>query len=148
MHPLPHHYSVAAQGGPEGNVPVDSQGLPRLQTSAPPEFDGPPGHWSPETLLAAAVADCFVLSFRAVARASRLEWRDLKVDVLATLDRPEGVTRFTRFDIRARLDIGDAGAESLALSALAKAKRACLVTNSLNAECVLETSVATVPAEH
>jgi hypothetical protein len=33
----------------------------------PREFDGRGNQWSPESLLAAALADCFVLSFRAVA---------------------------------------------------------------------------------
>ncbi len=143
MHPFPHRYQVNASGGAAGNVRVSSRGLPSLDTSAPPEFDGPAGHWSPETLLAGAVADCYILSFRAVARASKLEWQSLDVDVQAVLDRVEGVTRFTRFVISARLCLAEGASETLAHTVLEKSKKVCLVTNSLQAECVLEPVVLT-----
>jgi organic hydroperoxide reductase OsmC/OhrA len=137
MHPLPHRYQVSAQGSPAGAVRVTAPGLPGLDTTAPPEFDGPPGYWSPETLLAASVADCYILSFRAVARASKLEWSDLSVDVEAVLDRVEGVTRFGKFIVRPHLTIAAADKETLARTVMDKAKRACLVTNSLSGECEL-----------
>jgi organic hydroperoxide reductase OsmC/OhrA len=137
MHPLPHRYQVRAEGSPGGAVLVSSPDLPDLETHAPPEFDGPPGYWSPESLLAASVADCYILSFRAVARASKLEWSNLTVDVEAVLDRVEGVTRFVRFVVRPHLSIATAERETLARTVMDKAKRACLVTNSLTGECEL-----------
>lgn len=137
MHAFPHHYRVTASGGPEGSVPVSSTGLDTLHTNAPPEFDGPPGCWSPETLLAAAVANCYLLSFRAVARASRLAWQSLEVQVVGELDRVDGVTRFTRFSIDAQLCLAEGASETLAATVLEKSKKVCLVTNSLQCECVL-----------
>lgn len=141
MHPLPHHYHVRAQGSPGGTVLVTAPDLPDLETHAPPEFDGPPGYWSPESLLAASVADCYILSFRAVARASKLEWSSLAVDVEGVLDRVDGVTRFVRFIVRPQLSIATAERETLARTVMDKAKRACLVTNSLSAECELAATV-------
>ena len=43
------------------------------------EFGGPGDLWSPETMLAGAVAGCFILTFRAAARASSasIPWRKL-----------------------------------------------------------------------
>jgi organic hydroperoxide reductase OsmC/OhrA len=35
------------------------------------QLGGPGGQWSPETLLVAAAAECFILTFRAVAA-----WRE------------------------------------------------------------------------
>jgi organic hydroperoxide reductase OsmC/OhrA len=142
MQALPHHYYVRASGLAEGNVTVSAQGVQALETAAPPEFGGPEGFWSPESLLVASVANCFVLSFRAVARASRLEWRQLEVDVEGVLDRTEGVTQFTAFVIRTRLALWPNAAESLGQATLAKAKRACLITNSLKAQCELITEIA------
>jgi organic hydroperoxide reductase OsmC/OhrA len=136
MQPLPHHYRVQASGAPEGPVPV-VEGRLRLETNAPPEFGGPEGFWSPESLLVASVADCYVLSFRAVARASRLEWDALDVRVEGVLDRVDGVTRFVAFTIRPQLVLADAEKSALARTVLDKAKRACLVTNSLTAACEL-----------
>jgi organic hydroperoxide reductase OsmC/OhrA len=137
-HEFPHIYRVTAKGAASGSVPVSSNELPVLDTTAPPEFDGPPGHWSPETLLTAAVADCFILSFRAVARASRLEWESLDVEVEGRLERIDGVTRFTKFRLAPRLVLVNADDAARAPAVLDKSKRVCLVSNSLNAESVLE----------
>lgn len=142
MHPFPHHYHAQAKGGASGSVLVTTQDAPALETHAPPEFDGPAGYWSPETLLIASVADCYILSFRAVARASKLEWTSLDVDVEGVLERVEGVTRFVAFTVKPRLELPSAGQETLARSVLDKAKRACLVTNSLTAACELVPSVS------
>jgi len=141
VQPLPHHYRVQASGAPEGPVPV-IEGRLRLETNAPPEFDGPEGFWSPESMLVASVANCYVLSFRAVARASRLEWEALDVSVEGVLDRVEGVTRFVAFTVRPRLVLADAEKSTLARTVLDKAKRACLITNSLTAACELVPEVA------
>jgi organic hydroperoxide reductase OsmC/OhrA len=137
MHPYPHHYRAQARGTATGPVGVVAPGLPEIATQPPPEFDGPEGFWSPETLLLAAVADCYILSLRAVARASRLEWTSLEVDVEGVLEKVEGVTRFTRFTLAPRLVVPAGIAETAALNVLKKAKSVCLVTNSLNAECEL-----------
>ena len=71
MHPYPHVYTVRATADPEGDVPVDSAGLPTLTTAPPAEFDGPGDRWSPETLLVAAVADCFLLSLLGLGKTLR-----------------------------------------------------------------------------
>ena len=141
MHPFPHRYHVQAKGGASGSVLVTTPDAPALDTQAPPEFDGPPGYWSPESLLVASVADCYILSFRAVARASKLEWTSLDVEVEGVLDRVEGVTRFIAFTVRPRLEIVSAERETLARTVLDKAKRTCLVTNSLTAACELVPTV-------
>ena len=136
MHPFPHHYHASASGLATGSVDV-SDGRLRIATQAPPEFGGPEGFWSPETLLVASIADCYILSFRAVARASKLEWQQLDVAVEGVLDRLDGVTRFVKFIVRPRLVLPDPERESLAATVLEKSKRSCLVTNSLSAECEL-----------
>lgn len=141
MHPYPHRYAVSAEAGPDGEVRLDSAGLPALASMPPPEFDGPPGHWSPETLLTAAVADCFVLSFRAVARASRFEWTSLSAAVEGTLDRVEGTSRFVRMHTRARLVVPAGADEARARALLEKAEKICLISSSLTAERHLEAEV-------
>lgn len=142
MHPFPHRYHAQADATPDGVVHVNTEAAVALETTAPPEFDGPPGYWSPETLLIASIADCYILSFRAVARASKLEWQSLAVDVEGVLDRVEGVTRFVRYIVKPRLVIAPAAAESLARSVMEKAERVCLVTNSLSGECELVTAIS------
>lgn len=79
MQAYPHRYHVHAAAETEGNVLLGSEGLPTLTTAAPPQYGGPGGQWSPETLLMAAAADCFILTFRAIATASKLAWGRLDV---------------------------------------------------------------------
>lgn len=142
MQSFPHHYSAAADGAAEGTVRVTAGDRIGLDTAPPPEFGGPEGEWSPEHLLVASVADCFVLSFRAVARASRLEWAGLRCDVEAVLDRDdERVTRFVAFSVRPRLTLAADEDRERAEKCLDKAKRHCLITNSLNARVDLEPEI-------
>jgi organic hydroperoxide reductase OsmC/OhrA len=141
MQDLPHHYRVSADGEATGPVDVSSPGLPDISTAAPAEFGGPGDLWSPETLFAAAIADCFILSFRAISRASRTEWVRLRCDVDAVLDRVDRSTRFTRIVISATLTLPSGGDEAKALRLLEKAERSCLITNSLTAEVHLETAI-------
>jgi peroxiredoxin-like protein len=131
MHPYPHLYSVQTQAEPTGDVALRSTGLPALVTAPPAEFDGPGDRWSPETLLVGAVADCFVLSFRAVARASKLEWTGLEASVEGKLDRVEGSTRFTEFHVHATLRVPAGTDITRATKLLEKAEQVCLISNSL-----------------
>jgi organic hydroperoxide reductase OsmC/OhrA len=142
MHPYPHHYSVQATATTEGDVPVSSAGLPVLATAPPAEFDGPGDRWSPETLLCAAVADCFLLSFRSVARASKLPWTSLRCEVRGTLDRVEGKTRFTRIDVEAALTAPEGTDRDKATKAMERAEHVCLISNSLVAERHLTATVS------
>ena len=142
MQDLPHRYSVAASASSEGAVVLETDGVGELASQAPVEFGGPGGHWSPESLLVAAVVDCFVLSFRAIARASRFEWTSLSCNAVGTLDRIERVMQFTGFEISAELEVPAGADTDKAKRLLDKAEQACLITNSLKAESVLEASVS------
>lgn len=141
MHDLPHHYSVTAKAQADGNVDLTSAGLPDLESAPPAEFGGPGDRWSPETLLAAAVADCFILSFKAIARASKLEWASLTCDTKGVLERVERTMQFTEFSLHAVLKVPAGTDEKRARLLLEKAEQSCLITNSLKASCHLEAEV-------
>ena len=133
MQAFPHHYRVAANGSGTGDVEVKADGLPTLSSASPIPFDGPGDRWSPETLLVAAVGDCLILTFRAVARASGFAWVSLECDVTGTLDRIERTTRFVAFDVRACLRVPHGTDPDRARQVLEKAERSCLISNSLSA---------------
>jgi len=133
MKKFPHEYAVAATGSVEGDLQIRSAGLPVIFSAPPVEFGGPGGRWSPETLLVAAVADCFILTFRAIAMTLELRWTSLHCDVRGTLDRHDGITQFTEFRLRAHLSLAPGPGAEVAQRALEKAERACLITNSLKA---------------
>ena len=141
MHPYPHTYTVTATAAATGNVAVASPRLPTLDTAPPAEFDGPGDVWSPETLLCASVADCLILTFRAIARASKFEWLDLSCRTEAVLERVEGVARFTRYTSYATIRLPAGGDVARAKLLLEKSEHSCLVANSLLGERVLVTEV-------
>jgi organic hydroperoxide reductase OsmC/OhrA len=141
MQDYPHHYSARASAGPAGDVEVASPELPTLRSGPPPQFGGPGGQWSPETFLVAAIVDCFILTFRAVARASKFEWRGLDAEIEGRLERVEHTTRFTGYTLRARLTVPPGTDAAKAKSLLEKAEHGCLISNSLNAPVALETSI-------
>jgi peroxiredoxin-like protein len=141
MHPYPHLYAVHARAEATGDVDLDAERLPTLKTAPPVEFDGPGDRWSPETLLCAAVADCFVLSFRAVARASKLDWQSVEASVEGKLDRVEGKSRFTEIVVRATLRVPPGTDHQRAEKLMEKAEQVCLISNSLLAERRLEPTV-------
>lgn len=145
MQPFPHRYTVAARAATQGDVALEGARLPALHSAPPAEFGGPGDRWSPETLLVAAVADCFVLTFRAIAGVSRFSWLSLSCDVTGTVDRVDRVTQFTGLQVTARLRIPAGGNEEQARRLLVKAEDTCLVTNSLKIRPQLETAVESAP---
>jgi len=141
MQDFPHRYHAAALANADGEIRIDSERLPSLVSAPPLEFGGPGDRWSPETLLVAAVADCFILTFRAIARASNLPWISLECEVEGTLDRVENVTRFTEFQVRASLRVPPDTNEERAQRLLARAEQNCLITNSLKADSHLSAAI-------
>ena len=140
---LPHDYQASATAKTDGNVLLAVSHAAEIASHAPSEFGGPGDQWSPEDLLVAAVADCFVLSFRAIAAMSKFEWNDLRCEASGVLDKVERDIQFTRFQLKATLDIPDGGDSGRAQRLLEKAEATCFVTNSLKAETHLETEIRT-----
>jgi organic hydroperoxide reductase OsmC/OhrA len=135
---FPQRYQVTATAEPEGDVVLLTDGPPRpLRSLPPPAFGGPGDRWSPETLVVGAVADCFALTFRAVARVAKLPWESLECETDGTLDRVDRVMQFTGFEIRAYLRIPRGTSEEEARRVLALTRDNCLVSHSLKAPCRL-----------
>lgn len=140
---LPHDYSAQAAATNAGNVTLTIEGLASMDSNAPKEFGGPGDQWSPEDLLVAAVADCFVLSFRAIAGMSKFEFNEISATATGKLDKSDGGIQFTEISITANLSIPEGADESRAQRLLQKAEATCFITNSLKAEPHLESNITT-----
>jgi organic hydroperoxide reductase OsmC/OhrA len=147
MQDLPHDYKVEANAAYNGNPIIESETVQPIESAAPREFGGPGNLWSPETMMAGAVASCFILTFRGVARASSFPWVSLTCVAEARLDRCDGTLRFTEFILRPTLEIPAGGDRDRAIRLLEKAERGCLVVNSLRSAVRLEPTVIQIPAE-
>lgn len=141
MHPYPHTYVASGSAESSGLVALSSPELPGLETAAPPQFGGPGGVWSPETLLCASIADCFILTFRALTRASRFRWLRLECRVEGLLERVGQLPQFTGYTTFATLTVPAGVDLAKARELLERAEHGCLISNSLRGTRVLEAEV-------
>jgi peroxiredoxin-like protein len=138
MKPLPHTYTMRIAAGPTGHATLTSPGVPELPTAPPLEFDGPGDAWSPEQLLLAAVASCFLLTFRAVARHSHLDLVSVSIETEGVVDRVDARTRFTEIVLRPHVVVLAGTDTHRVRRALEKAEANCIVTASLTARLSVE----------
>jgi organic hydroperoxide reductase OsmC/OhrA len=141
VHPYPHTYVASGSAESAGFVAIGSPRLPSLETAPPAQFDGPGDLWSPETLLCASLADCFILTFRAVTRAAHLKWLSLECRVEGVLERVGPVSQFTRYTTFAKLTVPAETNPAKARELLERAEHGCLIANSLSGVRALEAQV-------
>jgi organic hydroperoxide reductase OsmC/OhrA len=128
-----HSYRVVAwwTSGKTGLAKTDS--APNaIHFTAPPEFGGMEGRWTPESLLLCSIAGCYTTTFRAIAEYSKFEYSDLEVAVEGTIQKVESGYSFTEISIRPSLSIGDEMEQARGLRLLHKAKSLCLVTRAIS----------------
>ena len=133
-----HEYRVNAFAAGGRNGVVHAEGvLPCISFSAPPEFLGEPGRWTPEHFLVAAVASCFVSTFSGIAERSRLEFASFKLDAEGVLGNEDGIWRFTEIKLRPVVTVLKEEDRDLAIRLLEKAEKSCLVARSLQCKVAL-----------
>jgi len=137
-----HRYRTTAHWSAHHTGIVEAEEIPRtINFSAPPEFGGDPGLWTPEHLLVAALATCFVSTFRAVAAASKLEVLSLATAVDGVLEKGQSGFSFTRYTLRPKLTIAREEDRERAGRLLAKAEDVCLVTRSLTGRVEMQAEI-------
>ena len=141
MTEFPHHYVASAAAKQTDNVALNGSGLPQINAAPPKQFGGPGDQWSPEDMIVATVAACFILTFRAIAAASKFEFTEVACEATGTLDKVERETYFTEMKVNATLTLPAGADESRAQRLLEKAEKMCFITNSLKAETHLESTI-------
>lgn len=117
-------------------------GAPRIiHFSAPPEFGGETGLWTPEHFLLAAVSSCYIATFKAVAKASKLDFQGIEVAADGLLERESGGFRFTKITLHTVLIVYREESREVALRLLEKAERVCLVSRSLSSKIELDPKI-------
>ncbi|HUO26209.1 MAG TPA: OsmC family protein [Candidatus Aquilonibacter sp.] len=127
-----HLYRVAAwwTSGRTGLAKSDS--APNaIHFTAPTEFGGLEGRWTPEELLLAAVAGCFTTTLRAIAGSAKFDFTDLQVEAMGTVRRIDSGYSFSEIVVRPNLKISYLEDRNRALDLLRKAEELCLVARAL-----------------
>ena len=133
-----HEYRVNAIGAGGRNGVVHADGvLSCISFSAPPEFLGEPGRWTPEHLLVAAVASCFVSTFFGIAEKSRTGLASFNLDAEGVLGNEDGIWRFMEIKLRPVVTILKEEDRDRVIRVLEKAEKSCLIARSLQCKVAL-----------
>jgi len=129
---------TAASTAVLSGVLTAEESQPSIAFSAPPEFQGEAGRWTPELLFLASVAGCFVSTFSGIARFSKFEFLSLDLEVKGILLKEDEGWRFTQVNLHPRLRIGEEKDRTRANRLLEKAEKTCLIVRSINSKVILE----------
>jgi organic hydroperoxide reductase OsmC/OhrA len=126
-------------------VRADAREKESLEVATPPEFRGGlPGYWSPEDLLVASVATCFVVTLAAVAERREVPLIDATVSATGHMSRrDDGRFGFTVVEVDAELETVPGGEEAVRGAAKAAETR-CLISQALDVPVHVAVSVKTV----
>lgn len=102
-----------------------------IHFTAPAEFGGLEGRWTPEELLLAAVAGCYTTTLRSIAGSAQFNFTDLHVEASGTVRKSESGYMFTQIVIRPNLKIASSEERERALELLKKAEKLCLVSRAI-----------------
>jgi len=144
-----HAYRVAAwwTSGRTGLAKSDS--APNaIHFTAPAEFGGLEGRWTPEELLLAAIAGCYTTTFRAVAGSMDLSFTDLQVEAGGTVRKTEAGWSFTQIVVRPNLKIAASEDRERALELLKKAEKLCLVSRAIGTTIKFEPQLEVTNVAH
>jgi organic hydroperoxide reductase OsmC/OhrA len=126
---------------------LEASGLPHLPVTAPLEFAGEPGKWTPEQLLVGATASCLMTTFLAIAEFSNLSLNFFRVKAAGKLEKIPGEGyRFTEIRLTAEVGVFPDDMEKTRRM-LAKAEKSCFISNSIRAAVVVEPVFVQVASE-
>lgn len=136
-----HYYEVNLQWK-EGRIgSLSSPVLEETITCAtPPEFpSGIAGIWSPEHLYAASINSCYMATFLAIAENFKLPFTSFSCKTVCKLEVIEKRYQITEALLEPTVTLQDYESDKeKALAALERSKLACLVTNSMKTEVILQ----------
>ncbi len=152
-----HHFAChlvwtgGAQGGTTGyehysrEVRADVECKPPLSLSAAPAFRGDPALHNPEDLLVAALSSCHFLSYAAHCARSGVHVVAYEDDATGTMDRRDGVTRFTEVVLRPRVTVAPGADVEKARALHERAHAICFIASSVDFDVRNEPTIVVAP---
>ena len=125
--------------GRTGNL--TSEGLPEIQVATPPEFKGVPGIWTPEHLFVSSVNICLMTTFLAIAENLHLHFSDYTCEGKGKLERIEGKFMISEIVLNPKIKIKKGNERTKALRVIEKSENACLISNSIKTNVILNPEI-------
>lgn len=139
---MTNRYQVRAKCTKLRSGVVASDAIPRpICFSAPPEFSGEAGVWTPEHFFVASIVACFVSTFSGMADLSKFDFISLEVDAEGVLEQTREEWKFTEVKLRPTLRIVREEDRERARRLLEKAERSCGIVRSISARVTLDAAI-------
>ena len=141
-----HSYNLSLEWTGDRKGILSSPEFPStVEVVTPPEFDkGIEGHWSPEHLFTASVLSCFMTTFLAIADYSKLEYEKFECKAEGILESIEGKFLMTEIILKPIVYIKNQEEIEKTERILHKSEKACLISNSIISNVVLDFEVKVV----
>ena len=145
-----HFFSIQASSKTtlDGRIHAPDLSPGEIEFSAPVEFGGLPGLWTPEHFLLSAIGSCFIATFEAISKASKFEFDNLNVVVEGIVQKIDGRFKFSSVTVNPTLTIEIEQDRDLAVKLLNKTEHSCIVTNSLSMPIAFVPQIAVNEASH
>lgn len=114
----------------------------KITIATPPEFPkGEANVWSPEHYFVAAVNGCLMTTFLAVAENFKLSFVDFESDAVGKLEMIDRRFMMSEVVLKPTVTVYKEEDVELAKKVVEKSESACLISNSINSNIKLETTV-------
>lgn len=113
-----------------------------IEVATPTQFNGGmPFTWSPEHLFTSAIASCLMTTFLAIAEHSKLNYKSFKCKSKGFLDKVDGRFAMSKIELYPEICLETEVDIEKAKKVLEKAKKACLISNSVKSEVEMHPSI-------
>jgi len=109
----------------------------------PPEFGGAEMNWSPEHLITASLAGCYMNTFIHFAKLLKVTITNIRVTAKAEFEKKQHGFEATRYIIRPVVEFHNTPGQYVIDNLFQKAKKYCIISNSVKGEVCVEPNVIT-----
>ncbi len=107
---------------------------PDMEISTPPQFDGPPGYWSPEEMFLASINSCIMTTFLYFVDRFGAFFLSYESSARGEVSLVAGKYMFTAIAVHPRILIADESKRQKVELSMEKGEKYCLVSNSAKTE--------------
>ncbi|MCK4576971.1 tRNA (N6-threonylcarbamoyladenosine(37)-N6)-methyltransferase TrmO [candidate division WOR-3 bacterium] len=118
-----------------------------VRVGCPPEFGGKPVYWSPEHLFVSSVEVCIMTTFLDLIKKYKCSIVAYKSKAEGLAQLKGGIFKFNKIEIKPIVVIEKSNSEDEVMELLIKAKRRCMVSNSLNVEVTMKPEIRIHPVK-
>jgi len=137
-------YRVKIKLTEKGEGIIESIGKPNIILSAPVEFGGKEGFWTPEDLFVASVNACLMTTFSYYARKQGFKFVSFESYAEGVLELVEMRYVFAGITARPKIVVNTSEDMKIAEKILSISQKICIISNSIKTKFILEPEIVPI----